>query len=219
MNYLRSHWYYFSLAIGIAIFAFLAVFWSEFSVLQRLSIANLAVIFIHFFEEFGYPGGFGKLANTLYYKNEGADITRYPLNQNMVMIGNWAFAVLFYIPPIFFPHLIWLGLMPMLFGGVAQLVLHGIVNNRLLGTWYNSGLASTVLGHLPLFIAYVYVVHTNGLVTIWDWGIAVVYAVAAYFIVMRKFMMDMLKDKNSPYPFTAEEMARFDRLYGRKGAI
>jgi len=158
-----------------------------------------------------------KMANTLYYKGNKEDPSRYPLNQNMVMWGNWTFAVLFYIPPIFYPHIIWLGLMPMLFGGVAQLIMHGIVNNRLLGKghWYNSGLASTVLGHLPLFLTYAYVIQTNDLATVWDWGIAAVYAVLAYVVVMRIAMMKLLGDVNSPYPFTKEEMARFDRLYQR----
>lgn len=31
-----------------------------------------------------------------------------------MMIGNWLVAVLFYIPPVYFPHTIWLGLEPML---------------------------------------------------------------------------------------------------------
>lgn len=65
MTFLRRHWYDLSAFIGIGILAVLFVFWDDFSVLQRLSIANLAVIFFHFYEEFGFPGGFGKLANTL----------------------------------------------------------------------------------------------------------------------------------------------------------
>lgn len=218
MTWLRNNWYFVSAGIGLAILGALATCWSELSVLQRLSTANLAVIFFHFFEEFGYPGGFGKMANTLYYKDNKADPSRFPLNQNMAMWGNWTFAVLFYIPPIFYPGVIWLGLMPMLFGGVAQLLMHGIVNNRLLGRghWYNSGLASTALGHVPLFAAYAYIVQTNGLATGWDWGIAAVYAVLAYVVVLRIAIMKLMGDEHSPYPFTRQEMARFDKLYHKK---
>jgi hypothetical protein len=39
----------------------------------------------------------------------------------------------FYILPIFFPHLIWFGIAQMLFG-FSQLIIHGIIINRKLGT-------------------------------------------------------------------------------------
>lgn len=216
MTWLRTNWYFVSAGVGVLILAALAVYWNDLSVLQRLSVANLGVIFFHFTEEFGLPGGFGKMANTLYFKNS-PDITRYPLNQNSVMIGNWSFAILFYIPPIFLPDLIWLGLIPMIFGGVMQLLVHAIFNNRLIGNgnWYNSGLATTALGHVPLFAAYAYFIQTNGIATIWDWVFGFVGAVLAYVVVFRTLIMKPLEDVNSPYPFTPEEMARFDRLYRR----
>ena len=59
-------------------------------------------------------------ANAVLYPSAYAPANRYPLNQNSVMIGNWVFAILFYIPPIFLPNLIWLGLMPILFGAIGQ---------------------------------------------------------------------------------------------------
>lgn len=75
MATLHRHWYNLSAFIGVAILAILGFNWDDLSVLQRLSIANLAVIFFHFFEEFGFPGGFGKMANILYYENS-PDISR-----------------------------------------------------------------------------------------------------------------------------------------------
>jgi len=67
------------------------------------------------------------------------------------MIGNWAFGMLFYLPPIFFPNLFWLGLMPMLFGAIGQTLAHGVINNVKLKAaklryGYNSGLAAAALG-------------------------------------------------------------------------
>src|SRR5262245_4768377 len=119
MKFLRRHWYDVSAVAGAGVLAALVVFWNDLGVLQRLSIANLAVILFHFIEEFGYPGGFGKPANTVLIKGSPAP-DRRSLNQNAVMIGNWLVAVLFYIPPIAFPDVIWLGLVPMLFGLVLQ---------------------------------------------------------------------------------------------------
>lgn len=220
MKFLHRHWYDLSAIIGALILAALFVFWGELSVLQRLSIANLAVIFFHFYEEFGFPGGFGTLANTVLYKSSPAP-DRWPLNQNSVMIGNWSFALLFYVPPIIFPHLIWLGLMPMLFGGVGQLLAHGVLNTVMLkraGLRYrfNSGLVTTLLGHVPLAIAYGYAVETMGLATAWDWVIGFAYAVFAYAVVFRLIIMKSLENADSPYPFDDAELKRFDRLYGRR---
>jgi hypothetical protein len=211
MKFLRRHWYEVSVGIALVIFACLALFWNNLSVLQRLSLANLGVIFLHFFEEFGFPGGFPKLANAVLYPSADAPADRYPLNQNSVMIGNWIFAILFYIPPIFFPNLIWLGLMPILFGAVGQSISHLIVNNIAMRTWYNGGLATTVFGHIPIVVLYVTYVQQRGLATVWDYVIAVIYAVAAYALFFRRLIF-ALGDKNSPYPFDGVEMRRFDRL-------
>jgi len=130
------------------------------------------------------------------------------------MIGNWIFAILFYIPPIAFPNLIWLGLMPILFGAIGQSISHLVVNNIAMRTWYNGGLATTVFGHIP--IAYLYIAHVqqHSLATVWDYVIAVTYAVIAYALFFRRLMF-ALADKNSPYPFDKVEMNRFDRLNRR----
>jgi len=211
MRFLRRHWYDVSVGIVLAIFACLALFWDKLSILQRLSLANLGVLFLHFFEEFGFPGGFSKLANAVLYPSPDAPADRYPLNQNSVMIGNWVFAILFYIPPIFFPNLIWLGLMPILFGAIGQSLSHLVVNNIAMRTWYNGGLASTVFGHIPIAFLYIGYVQRHGLATAWDYVIGMAYAVIAYALFFRRLMF-ALADKNSPYPFDEVEMARFDRL-------
>ncbi|MGE6786701.1 HXXEE domain-containing protein [Ensifer adhaerens] len=208
-----------SAVIGVGALAVMAVFWEDFSVLQRFALANFAVIMFHVFEEFGVPGGFGKLANTLLYTNS-PDITRWPLNQKAVMIGNWAFAVLFYLPPIFFPNVIWLGITPMLFGAVGQMLAHGVINNLKLKAaglryGYNSGLVTAALGHVPLCIGFGYYLTTHNLATGWDWAIGFAYAVFAYVVVFRMVIMKSQEDPQSPYPFDATEMRRFDKLYQR----
>lgn len=219
MHLLARHWYNLSAVIGLAILLVLAAGWTDFTVLQRLAIANLAVFMFHVFEEFGFPGGFGKLANTLLYSHS-PDIHRWPLNQKSAMIGNWAFGALFYVPPIFFPNVIWLGLCPMLFGAIGQVLAHGVLNNVVLKRagrryGYNSGLATAVLGHLPLCVLYGIYIEQQGLATPWDWIIGFLYAVFAYVVVFRLGIMKALEDRNSAYPFDADEIQRFDRLYAR----
>ncbi len=220
MKFMFRHWYDVSLGIGAVIFAALLASWSELSVLQRFALANLGVIFLHFFEEFGFRGGFGKLANTILTKDSPAP-DRYPLNQLSVWVGNWTFALLFYVPPIFFPAIIWLGLMPMLFGMLGQMLAHGVLNNVALKRaglryGYNSGLATALLGHTPLAIAYIVHISGNGLAAWWDWAIAIGYAVFAYIVVFRIAIMGSLAKVDSEHPFDEIELARFDRLYGAR---
>ncbi|MFN8048845.1 MAG: HXXEE domain-containing protein [Ancrocorticia sp.] len=221
MKFMLRHWYDISLWIAIAIFVSLIVLWGDISVMQRFAIANLGVIFLHFFEEFGFPGGFGKLANTLLFDDSPA-IERYPLNQLSVWVGNWGFAVMFYLPPIFFPNVIWLGLMPMLFGMVGQLFSHAVLNNMMLKKaglryGYNSGLATALLGHTPLAVGYIIYISGNSLATLWDWTIAVAYMIFAYLVVFRKGIITGMAKVNSPHPFDAIELGRFNRLYCAPG--
>lgn len=219
MKFMFRHWYDVSLGIGLLIFVGLLVFWGDLSALQRFAVANLGVIFLHFFEEFGFRGGFGKLANTLLTK-DSPEPDRYPLNQLSVWVGNWAFATLFYVPPIFFPNVIWLGLMPMLFGMFGQLLSHAFLNNLALKRaglryGYNSGLATALLGHTPLAVAYIVHIGSNGLAAWWDWAIAIAYAVFAYVVVFRIGIISGGARVDSKHPFDAVELARFDRLYER----
>jgi hypothetical protein len=218
LRWFLRHWYDVSLVIGIVILVVAASIGDRLSVLQRLSLANLGVIFLHFFEEFGFPGGFGKFANTLLNKGDGSSIDRHPLSQLSAMLGNWSFALLFYVPPIVFPDVMILGTMPMLFGAIGQMFAHGILNNVMLAKaglcWgYNSGLATALFGHVPLAIAF-YRAADNA--TPSDWALGFAYAVFAYLVVFRTIIMGGLEDKKSPFPFDATEMARFDRQYGVK---
>ena len=84
---------------------------------------------------------------------------------------NWGTALVLYVPPIIFPDAIWFGLAPILFDGLAQLIVHAIVNNKMLGTYYNAGLATVVFGHLPIAIIYIIYIHTHNLVSFWDYVI------------------------------------------------
>lgn len=114
-----------------------------------------------------------------------------------------------YVPPIIFPDAIWFGLAPILFGGLAQLIVHAIVNNKMLGTYYNAGLATVVFGHLPIAIIYIIYIHTHNLVSFWDYVIGVVIMVLWYVVGIRILINKGFESMNSSYPFAPEEMAKF----------
>lgn len=215
MRFLLKNWVTLSAVIGGLIVLFTLLTWQDWSLLQILAWLNLAVIFFHFFEEFTWPGGFPKFANTLFAaKDSTPEIAdRYPLNNMSALWINWGTAIFMYLPPIFFPHLIWLGLIPMIFGGVAQLIMHAIVNNKMLKSYYNAGLATTLCGHFPLLVIYVYEIEKHHLATWLDYVIAVFLMVVWYVGVIRILIPKIWEDKHSPYAFTSAQMAKFDKLY------
>ncbi|MGJ5712806.1 HXXEE domain-containing protein [Staphylococcus auricularis] len=144
------------------------------------------------------------------YKNSPRP-ERFPLNQMSALLINWGTALILYIPPIFFPEKIWFGLSPILFGGLAQLIVHGVVNNKMMGTLYNVGLATVLFGHFPIMVIYIIYIHTQHLVSGWDYLIGVIIMVVWYVVGVRLLISKGFENINSPYPFAPEEMARFKR--------
>ena len=68
-KFLLRHFYNISLGIGIVALIGAIIFWKDMSFLQGLAVLNFAVINFHFFEEFGFPGGFPKFCNTIFACN------------------------------------------------------------------------------------------------------------------------------------------------------
>ena len=109
--------------------------------------------------------------------------------------------------PILFPNLIWLGLAQVLFG-MAQILIHGIVINVKMKSWYNPGLAAVVFLHWPIGMYYIRHVYANGLIQPWHWIAGIGVTVLAAMLIVN-LPVQLLKDKNSEYAYSAEEMKRF----------
>ena len=207
MQFIRRHWY--SLGLGFAVIAVVWSFLGDLRTVQVILLLNFAVLPLHQFEEYAWPGGEPWIINEVMMP-KGDRPDRYPLNQNNAFFMNVPLAWSFYLIPVFFPDVVWLGLAPVLFG-FGQFFAHGMANNRKLRSLYNPGLAAVVFGHIPLGIWYLVEVYSKGMITLWDWVFAVAYIVIFIGIGMKKIGYGILADKNSLYPFAPEEMERFDR--------
>lgn len=165
MKFLLRHWYDIGgvLVVPVLLWAFLGAT----STVQLISILNLAAVLIHQFEEYRLPGGEPWVLNEVFMKSSGHP-DRLPTNElSSIWINGMAWVV--YLLAAIFPDQVWLGLAPILMGFPAQFVIHGILTNRRLKTWYNPGLGAVVLGHLPLAIWYVIAVYQAGIINWWDW--------------------------------------------------
>lgn len=125
MKWFIRHWY--DVGGVLVVPALLWAWLGDWSTVQLILMLNFAVILIHQFEEYRLPGGEAWITNEV-VQPKGGPIDRYPLNQLNAMVIN-VLAWPFYLIPVLFPSLVWLGLGPVLFGMVGQVVVHVIVTN------------------------------------------------------------------------------------------
>jgi len=206
MEFYRHHWYHIGGILFVAL-AFFMGFWGNlFSQIQVILIFSFMALLIHQFEEYACPGGFPAIFN-IAVLGEKRVPERYPLNTNQCLITNVFLAYPFYVIPIFFPNLIWLGIAQILFG-MFQLVVHGIITNIKLKSLYNPGLAAVVFLHWPIGIYYIWYVTTKHLATTGDFVIGFIATIIAA-IVTIVLPMILLRNKESKYSFSEAEMGGF----------
>ena len=170
MNAFRRHWYSLGLIPAAVMAAWLAWNWNDIVWVQKLLALNFIVLILHQFEEYAWPGGFPWICNEVLTPKPGGPPDRYPLNQNNAAFIN-VFGWLFYLVPVLLPRVIWLGFGQMLFGLVGQVIVHGVIINSKLKTWYNPGLVAVMLGHVPLAILYFMEVFSRGAVSMVGLGL------------------------------------------------
>ena len=212
MKWYCRHWYEVGLfPAGIAL-VFLLIMWGDMQVLQRISLINFIGIMLHQFEEYGFPGGAPTFGNK--YIRGGTD--RYPLNQFSAMLVNVVIAYICYLLPVFFPRVIWLGLAPILFGCVFQVMLHLVVFLVQFNHFYNSGLAAVLCIHVPCGVMYIRYAVSQGLLTSGTWAYALIYLIVMIVFTVL-FSQKILSRKDSTYPFDAKEVEAGERFARKMG--
>jgi len=203
MSFYRKNWYYLGGALFVAL-AFFVGFWgNQIDPLRKTPLLSFMALLMHQFEEYAIPGGFPAVFN-IGWNHETEAPDRYPLNRPTCVCVNTFLAYPFYILPIVFPKIIWLGLAQILFGMAGQLFVHGIVINRKLHSYYNPGLAVTVLLHVPIGVYYIRYVYAHGLIKPWHW-VAGILASGLAMVLVVGLPVRFLRDRNSPYPFDPDE--------------
>ena len=214
MGFLRDHWYDLGLIPAAIAATFLALRWQDSDVLLRLALLNYIVIFWHQFEEYRLPGGEPAITNLASQPSDDGPADRYPLNQANAMFMNAVGSYVLYFLPVLFPHVLWLGLAPVVFG-MSQVIIHVVITPRQIGNrLYSPGACAVVFGHLPVGVCWFAYVISNGMLGWLDVALGVVVLAAFIRGVMLGVGYGVMKDPESPYPFTTDE---FDRgWYARR---
>lgn len=201
------NWYWGGLLFAIVALAVLIVMWESLEVLQKLLIANFIALTIHQAEEYGWPGGEPMIMNYALQESDMPD--RFPLNQLSAMVTNDLILVLVYFLPIFFPNVIWLGLVGMIFG-IMQFFMHGIMTNIKMKGIYNPGLGAVVFLHIPIGCYYIWYVSVNGLATSSDWVVGILLTLVAAAVLVGWMTYVIMATRNTEWVFDKKELARFD---------
>jgi len=205
-KFYSKNWYYIG-GVLFVVLAFVVGFLGEgFNPLSKILTLSFMALLVHQFEEYALPGGFPAIMNSV-MMGEKEVPDRYLLNRKSCFFVNVVNGYPFYILPIFFPNLIWLGLAQILFG-MTQFFMHGIIANVRMKSWYNPGLAAVVFLHLPIGSYYIWYVYANGLIQPWHWIAGIGFLILATVVIF--LPLRLFKDKNSEYAFSAEEMKRFN---------
>jgi hypothetical protein len=205
-KFFRRHWHDVGLVSVLIASVYLAVAWGDLSVLQKILVLNFIIVLLHQFEEYSWPGGFPSLANVVLLPS----FARYmkPLNQLSSAVANCLFAYVYYLLPLFFPTVIWLGLSTFIVGSVIQVIGHCVVANYRIRSVYSPGVATALFGWLPLGVFYVYYIYEHDLVSGWTWLAAIGYTVVAMYFIFFAVEQTMLGSDDPRYPFDEDELKR-----------
>lgn len=211
MKRLINSWYNISLALAVLTAITIVV---ADDIVTKLLLASIAILFLHFFEEFGFPGGFPWMGVRILLGSKEMNSTKWNCNNLNSMFGNWSFLLLVYALPLILPDVRFLLLAAMIFS-LLELIMHLILFNVKQKTLYNPGLLTGVFGLAPIAIYYFANVF-DGRFFVWsDFVFAMAWCVAVFWFSFRSPLYLWLGGLKS-YKLTAQTAygVRYARTHG-----
>lgn len=200
MKKLVNNWHFVSVFLAGA-FALVAIL-VPMDTVTRLLLAAIAVLFLHFFEEFGWPGGFPLVGMKVLMNSSEPDSTKWGVNNLSSMFGNWGFLLLVYILPLFLPGVRFMTLAAFMFL-FAEVLMHFDIFPIRLRACYNPGLITTI-GLGIIGCCYFFGGAFDASLYVWyDWAIAVVWFAVVFFFSFRSPLYWKL-GRNPGYPLTRQ---------------
>lgn len=199
-----NNWYYIAVYVG-AIFGLIGLL-GDWDLRMRTLLTGTMFIHLHFFEEFGYPGGFPWVGMKVELKSVDDNPENWALNRISSLFGNEWFAVFVYILPMFLKDVKFLTLAAVIFT-FAELLMHLLYFPLSLKKLYNPGLFTVLVGLLPTSIYYFTQIWGQHLYSWTDALLALVWIILHYCIAFRSPLYKKLGAKKE-YAFSKEEVDR-----------
>ena len=206
MHLYRNNWYY----IGGILFGVLALilglFGDQIDPMRRIMIVLYMCLLAHQFEEYAVPGGFPSAWN-IGVSGETEAGNRYPLNTKSAFIVNICCAYPIYIAGIVFSHIHVLSIFITYFT-MAQILMHGIMMNKKMGTLYNPGVGTALFVMVPVGIYSLWFISSHYEIPAWNWWVPIlVFPVVAFLTILLPILK--CQDKQSPYVFPERDTKGF----------
>lgn len=206
MRRYMNNWYYVGGVIFVILAFVLALFGDMIDPMRKIMIAFFMSLLIHEFEEYAVPGGFPSAWN-IGVSGEIEVGDRYPLNVKSAFIVNVCCAYPIYILGIIFSEIHLLAIFITYFT-MMQIIMHGFLMNKKMGTIYNPGFATALFLMLPLGIYNIWYIHTNYEVATWNWWAPLLsFPIVAFFIIL--LPIKKYQDKKTNYIFPKRDTQGF----------
>lgn len=176
-----NNWHYIS--VYLAGLTALIAFFAPIDPTQKCLLASVTVLFLHFFEEFGYPGGFPLVGMRVMMRSNEPDSTKWNCNNLNSMFGNWGFLILLYVLPLLLPSVLFLTLSAMMFL-FAEVFMHWIIFPIRLRALYNAGML-TASGLGAIGYHYFTTIFDSQILTGADYALAVGWFIAVFLFCFR----------------------------------
>ena len=179
---LINNWHYWSVYLAGAS-ALVALFLVE-DLTSRLLWMSVSVLFLHFFEEFGFPGGFPWMGMKVMMGSTEMDSTKWDCNNLSSMFGNRGFLLLIYMLPIVLPGVKLFTLGAMMFS-FAELLMHLVLFNVKMKSLYNPGIITAIFGLTPIACYYFAVVYDTSMFAWWEYAVAIAWFILVFWFCFR----------------------------------
>ncbi len=198
MSFLRKHWYDLGGVFALILAVYLAFAYRSMSNYQMLMWVSLISLFIHQLEEYRIVGSFPAMINKVMFHSDLPD--RYPLNPQTALIINVLVGWLVYLlAAVFAEKAIYLGIAAILIS-LGNTIAHTFVFNIKANTFYNAGMASSILLFLPISIIFFYMLITQSIAQPIDYIIGIPLGIVLNVVGVLQLII-WLKDKKTPYIF------------------
>ena len=177
-----NNWYNVSVLLAL-MSALVAIFVAD-DIVQRVLWASIAILFLHFFEEFGFPGGFPLMGVRILLGSHEMNSEKWDCNNLNSMFGNWSFLLLIYVLPLILSDVRFLTLAAMIFS-ILELIMHLVLFNVKQKTIYNPGAVTAIFGLAPIAIYYFAEVFDRNFFVWSDYVAAVAWSAVVFWFSFR----------------------------------
>lgn len=182
MKKMINQWHFVSVYLAGA--AALVAILVPMDITPRLLWASISILFLHFYEEFGAPGGFPYMGMKVLMGSSETDKTKWSCNNLSSMFGNWGFLFLLYVVPLLLPDVRFLTLSAMLFL-FAEVIMHLLLFPVRMKEFYNPGQITGVLGLGIIGIYYFTIVFEPQMYLWYDYVLAIAWFVGVFWFSFR----------------------------------